>query len=94
MTHISLVPLKGQIMTIIAHLVLLWKYRRWDILYFIMDSVYTNSCSSKINLITGTYITTIGVDFKLKTIDVNGEKVKLQIWDMAGQDRFRTIASM
>ena len=94
MNHISLVPLKGQIMTIIAHLVLLWKYRRWDILYFIMDSVYTNSCSSKINLITGTYITTIGVDFKLKTIDVNGEKVKLQIWDMAGQDRFRTIASM
>ena len=41
----------------------------------------------------GTYITTIGVDFKIRTIDVNGEKVKLQIWDTAGQERFRTITS-
>lgn len=43
--------------------------------------------------IAGTYITTIGVDFKIRTIDVNGEKVKLQIWDTAGQERFRTITS-
>ena len=35
MTHISLVPLKGQIMTFIAHLALLWKYRRWDICFII-----------------------------------------------------------
>ena len=42
---------------------------------------------------TGTYITTIGVDFKIRTIDVKGEKVKLQIWDTAGQERFRTITS-
>lgn len=41
----------------------------------------------------GTYITTIGVDFKIRTIEVNGEKVKLQIWDTAGQERFRTITS-
>ena len=26
------------------------------------------------------YITTIGVDFKIRTIPVNGKKVKLQIW--------------
>jgi Ras-related protein Rab-35 len=45
------------------------------------------------NLFAGTYITTIGVDFKIRTIDVNGEKVKLQIWDTAGQERFRTITS-
>lgn len=43
--------------------------------------------------ISGTYITTIGVDFKIRTVDVNGEKVKLQIWDTAGQERFRTITS-
>lgn len=43
--------------------------------------------------VTGTYITTIGVDFKIRTIEVNGEKVKLQIWDTAGQERFRTITS-
>ncbi|KAL5477875.1 hypothetical protein EMCRGX_G024728 [Ephydatia muelleri] len=45
------------------------------------------------NLFSGTYITTIGVDFKIRTIDVDGEKVKLQIWDTAGQERFRTITS-
>jgi len=42
---------------------------------------------------SGSYITTIGVDFKIRTIDVDGEKVKLQIWDTAGQERFRTITS-
>ncbi|KAK7485443.1 hypothetical protein BaRGS_00023391 [Batillaria attramentaria] len=45
------------------------------------------------NVFSGTYITTIGVDFKIRTVDVNGEKVKLQIWDTAGQERFRTITS-
>ncbi|XP_041350488.1 ras-related protein Rab-35-like [Gigantopelta aegis] len=45
------------------------------------------------NTFSGTYITTIGVDFKIRTVDVGGEKVKLQIWDTAGQERFRTITS-
>ncbi|XP_041455532.1 ras-related protein Rab-35-like isoform X1 [Lytechinus variegatus] len=45
------------------------------------------------NTFSGSYITTIGVDFKIRTIDVKGEKVKLQIWDTAGQERFRTITS-
>lgn len=40
---------------------------------------------------SGTFITTIGIDFKIKTVDINGKKVKLQIWDTAGQERFRTI---
>ena len=39
------------------------------------------------------FITTIGVDFKIRTIELNGERVKLQIWDTAGQERFRTITS-
>lgn len=37
------------------------------------------------------YISTIGVDFKIKTIEIGEKKVKLQIWDTAGQERFRTI---
>ena len=45
------------------------------------------------NTFSGSYITTIGVDFKIRTIDIEGEKVKLQIWDTAGQERFRTITS-
>ncbi|XP_014204437.1 ras-related protein Rab-35 [Copidosoma floridanum] len=45
------------------------------------------------NTFNGNYITTIGVDFKIRTVDVDGEKVKLQIWDTAGQERFRTITS-
>nr|ACO11580.1 Ras-related protein Rab-18 [Caligus rogercresseyi] len=34
---------------------------------------------------------TIGVDFKVKTITVQGNRVKLAIWDTAGQERFRTL---
>lgn len=45
------------------------------------------------NTFSGNYITTIGVDFKIRTVEVDGEKVKLQIWDTAGQERFRTITS-
>ena len=53
----------------------------------------------KVNII----LPTIGIDFKIKTVKVQGSldpkkhrsehtsKVKLQIWDTAGQERFRTI---
>lgn len=34
---------------------------------------------------------TIGVDFKVKTLQVDGNKAKLAIWDTAGQERFRTL---
>ncbi|KAG2510677.1 hypothetical protein JM18_008906 [Phytophthora kernoviae] len=42
---------------------------------------------------TTSFITTIGIDFKVKTIDVDGKRIKLQIWDTAGQERFRTITT-
>ncbi|RNA29835.1 ras-related Rab-18 [Brachionus plicatilis] len=34
---------------------------------------------------------TIGVDFKVKTLTIEGNKTKLAIWDTAGQERFRTL---
>ena len=42
---------------------------------------------------TDSYISTIGVDFKIHTVNLDGKVVKLQIWDTAGQERFRTITS-
>merc|ERR1739841_129006 len=42
---------------------------------------------------TPSFITTIGIDFKIRTIELDGKRVKLQIWDTAGQERFRTITT-
>ena len=40
-----------------------------------------------------TFITTIGIDFKIKNIVLDSKRIKLQIWDTAGQERFRTITT-
>jgi Ras-related protein Rab-1A len=45
------------------------------------------------NSFTENFFNTIGVDFKIKTITLNDQVVKMQIWDTAGQDRFRTLTS-
>lgn len=42
---------------------------------------------------TPSFISTIGIDFKIRNIKVNGKDVRLQIWDTAGQERFRTITT-
>jgi len=42
---------------------------------------------------TEEFITTIGADFKTRVIEVGGKRLKLQIWDTSGQERFRTITS-
>eukprot|EP01006_Ploeotia_vitrea_P051263 TRINITY_DN67542_c7_g3_i1.p1 TRINITY_DN67542_c7_g3~~TRINITY_DN67542_c7_g3_i1.p1 ORF type:complete len:403 (+),score=53.06 TRINITY_DN67542_c7_g3_i1:93-1211(+) len=42
---------------------------------------------------TDSYIPTIGVDFKIRTVDIDNKMVKLQMWDTAGQERFKTITS-
>ncbi|XP_053448481.1 ras-related protein Rab-13 isoform X2 [Nycticebus coucang] len=40
-----------------------------------------------------TYISTIGIDFKIRTVNIEGKKIKLQVWDTAGQERFKTITT-
>lgn len=37
---------------------------------------------------TESYISTIGVDFRFRTVKINKKTVKLQIWDTAGQVSF------
>ena len=39
------------------------------------------------------FVPTIGVDFKVKSIEVAQKLVKMQIWDTAGQERFRNVIS-
>jgi GTPase SAR1 family protein len=41
---------------------------------FIKDDAFTES-----------YISTIGVDFRFRTVKMGNKTVKLQIWDTAGQ---------
>ncbi|XP_023134241.1 RAB3D, member RAS oncogene family, a [Amphiprion ocellaris] len=42
---------------------------------------------------TSAFVSTVGIDFKVKTIYRNEKRVKLQIWDTAGQERYRTITT-
>ncbi|KAH8961672.1 hypothetical protein BDL97_05G061200 [Sphagnum fallax] len=42
---------------------------------------------------TTSFITTIGIDFKIRIIELDNRLIKLQIWDTAGQERFRTITT-
>ena len=40
---------------------------------------------------TADHLEDIGVDFKIKIINFQNKLVKLQLWDTAGEERFRTI---
>ena len=43
------------------------------------------------NLFVSDQTMTIGVDFEVKSLTVDGQKVKLQIWDFGGEERFRFL---
>ena len=40
-----------------------------------------------------TYKCTIGVDFLMKSIDIKGKTVKLQLWDTAGQEKYKSMVA-
>ncbi|MHA1437484.1 MAG: Rab family GTPase [Promethearchaeota archaeon] len=40
---------------------------------------------------TGNSSITIGIDFHLKKIEIEGKSIELQIWDFAGEERFRFL---
>lgn len=42
---------------------------------------------------TSAFVSTVGIDFKVKTVFRNDKRIKLQIWDTAGQERYRTITT-
>jgi small GTP-binding protein len=37
------------------------------------------------------YMMTIGINYVYKIISIDGMRIKLQIWDTAGQDKYKTI---
>jgi len=39
------------------------------------------------------HVPTIGVDFKIRTVAVDGRSVKLHLWDTTGNERFRSITT-
>lgn len=51
------------------------------LLYQFSDGIFKNGL-----------ISTIGLDFRTKIIDVEGVPIRLQVWDTAGQERFRTLS--
>lgn len=65
--------------------------RPWH--FVVLTRPYRLSCSTLTLPHSPTFITTIGIDFKIKNIDIDGTRIKLQIWDTAGQERFRTITT-
>ena len=42
---------------------------------------------------SGNMMSSIGVDFKTKQIEINDRLIKMQIWDTAGHEKFRTITT-
>ena len=52
------------------------------------SSILTKYCK---NEFMSKYITTIGIDFQIKYLNINNKRIKLQIWDTAGQERYRVV---
>lgn len=43
------------------------------------------------NVYSDYYVSTIGIDFKVRSLFLDGKTIKLQLWDTAGQERFQSV---
>ena len=43
------------------------------------------------NKFSNDFVTTLGVEYKQKVLNVENKNILVQVWDTAGQERFRTI---
>ena len=43
------------------------------------------------DLFSDKYISSVGVEYRIKEFEYNNYKIKLQVWDTAGQERFHAI---
>ena len=76
-----------------------YDYQACDCDYLYKLLLIGDSDTGKTCLMTGfvgrdfstTYIFTIGTDFSIHTIGLDGSRIKLQVWDTAGDPRFRAI---
>lgn len=54
------------------------------------SSLLGSVCGEHLND-SSVFLPTIGVDFKIHSLSVDGKSIKLKIWDTAGQERFKCI---
>ena len=45
------------------------------------------------NVYHGKYVTTVAVDLTVKVIEFDGKRIKLQLWDTVGNDRYRSLTT-
>ena len=43
------------------------------------------------NVFNESLLSTVGVDFKSKNLQIENKQIKIQLWDTAGQEKFRNI---
>ena len=57
-----------------------------------MDKACLIICFAEDNF-NNTSISTMGIDFKICSVDMEGKKIKLQVWDTASQELFKMITT-
>ena len=43
------------------------------------------------NVFSQNYMTTSGIDLKTSSIEIKNKKIRVQLWDTAGQEKYRAI---